>query len=209
MGRKRKRARKVDNEAWTTKHGGPWPDAIVEELLAYIDSGVAFLDPETKAEVERKYEDVDNEISQHLNAVNEEGNYSPRQFSSAQVGNKLHQLWRTHGREGYKPTDWKIIYRRGSSCLMGGKDPELANRVARRSGIIKMMWMERYLTSPRKTRARSLISRESHLTPQRLTSASPPTPVAQSRLSGNRVGGQHPLRQRRPTSDHDNVRLGP
>jgi hypothetical protein len=209
MGKKRKRASKVGNAASTTRYRGIWPETIVEELLAYLDSGVTFLDPETKAEVERKHEDVDEAISQHLNAVYEDGNYSPeplRQFSSAQVRDKLRRLWATHCREEFNGRDWKIIYRYGSSCLMSSKDPEQADRVARRSGVIKVKWVERYLRSPRKTRAGSQLSRENHPPPWRSRSASSSSPIAHSRLRGQKVAGQHPLRQRRTVSDHDNVR---
>jgi hypothetical protein len=209
MGKKRKRASKVSNAASTTRYRGIWPESIVEELLAYLDSGVTSLDPGTKAAVERKSEEVDEEISQHLNAMHKDGNYSPeqlRQFSSAQVRDKLRRLWATHCREEFDGRDWKIIYRHGSSCLISSEDPEQADRMARRSGVIKVKWVEQYLRSPRKTRAGSQLRREHHPPSWRSRSASSSSPIAHSRLGGQKVAGQHPLRQRRTISDHDNVR---
>lgn len=207
MGRKRKRATKVSSTASAAEHRGVWPRAIEEELLAYLDSGVAFLDPETKAEIERKYEDIDEEISQHLNSVHEDDNYSPeslRQFSAAQVRDKLHRLWSAYCREGLDGRKWRVIYKDGTSCLTSSKDPELKARVARRTGAIKIKWLERYLRSPRKTRAGSQINRETYPPPRGSRSVSGSCPIAQpGRL---KVPEQHPLRQRCMASGDDNVR---
>ena len=208
MGKKRKRASKVGDAPSTTRHRGIWPETVEDELLAYLDSEVAFLDPGTKAEVERKTEDVDEEISQHLNAVHEDGNSSPeplQHFSSAQVRNKLRHLFTTRRRDEFTGRHWKIIYRQGSSCLKSSKDPKQADRVARRSGVIKVKWVEQYLKSPRKTRAGSQPGREKHPPPQKSRSASSSNPIAYNRLRGQKVAGQHPLRQRCTANDHDDV----
>lgn len=208
MARKRKRIGKAGRAALTVGNAPLWPETTVDELLAYLDSGIAFLDPGTDRELERSYAQIDEMIAQHLSNLSEGADSlapETRQYSAIQVRDKLRRLWMAYGRQDDGARDWKVIYRHGSACLMESEDQELMNRIARRAAAIKHNWKTQYLKSPRKTRASSQVSRDSQSPLVRSATLDFCSPTVRDRVRPPRMARKHPLRQRCSVNDSDNV----
>jgi hypothetical protein len=158
MGRKRKRSKQNAGPASSTHDSKTWPDHIVDELLSYLNSQIAFLDPATDNRRERHFEDVEQEVTQRLNSLCENGEDSIgqlRTYTTKQIRSKLSQLYATRRRTENDNDDWTIIYMQGFACLDWTLDKQREERMARRAKEIEHTWRWEFLHSPRKTRAGS------------------------------------------------------
>ncbi|ETN47240.1 uncharacterized protein HMPREF1541_01432 [Cyphellophora europaea CBS 101466] len=212
MGCKRKRSKRNAALGSSTRRGKIWLDHIVDELLSYLDSEVAFLDPASETARERQFDDIDEELAQHLNYTRDDGKNSldqVRNFSAKQVRAKLPRLYATRRRDVRSDDDWTVIYREGSNCIEWPVNSEREARIARRSKEIKHAWRMHFLHSPRKTRADSQIRGTPQNSPRRASRAPVNTTRFHGRMEGSSMASSHPLRQKRTIDESHHVKLLP
>lgn len=145
--------RNANSEA-SRVHEKTWPNQYVDELLSYLDSGVAFLDPAREEPRRRELEEVDEELAQHLSKAQLDcGGSLPlvHKYNAKHVRAKLSRLFAE--RKGTSEDDWRVIYKKGSACIHWPDDAERKERMARRANAIKHNWYCEFAESPRKTRA--------------------------------------------------------
>lgn len=140
----------------------------MDELLSYLDSGVAFLDPATEESRKRDLQDVDKELAQHLNQVQPDSDRLLPQvckYNAKHIPAKLSRIFAEQKQTS--ADDWRVIYRQGSACIRWIDDAKRKERIARRSKEIKHNWKWEFLHSPRKTRAESQVAASPRNSPRR------------------------------------------
>lgn len=211
VGHKRKRSKRKTRPTSYGHQNQLWPDVVVDELLSYLNSQVALLDPATETDREREWKDIEEDIVRHLNQPRAYGLESQGQcynYSAKQIATKLAKLYAQRKRIDNGDVDWKILYQKGFACLDWTDDSERQVRMARRSKEIRHSWRCEFLKSPRRTRASSRLNDSPQNSAQRHIRASSSTlNVRGTSAEKSGTPGHHPLRTEFAVRSDQHVRL--
>ncbi|KAI9696319.1 MAG: hypothetical protein M1820_008161 [Bogoriella megaspora] len=181
--RKRSRKGKVSNSDRPLSR--LWPDAVVEELIAFLEFA--------RAEGFHKAQ-INESAAQHISIWSKNGRYS-----SDDIVRKLHRLRYDYGPENDTSGDRDKIYVEGSSSLTWFNEGQ-KEKIAKRTSEIKKEQELTYMYSPRRLRSGSMQIAESPSPASRARSKSRSTIGFSRGNLGPHVAAVLPFQRRHITS---------